>query len=169
MKSPVTKPVNRGSDLPDSAADEKHFRSEEVILDLPEVKDIPGQEHVRPMPAGEMADVTISSADEEAVELLSEVNEEDLPRDKSSNVTPEERELLRRSSESMGSEDDEELRKAGLDQTDEDGTPLNETTNLSGDELDVPGSEDDDANEAIGEEDEENNSFSLPDQGDDRD
>ena len=32
---------------------------------------------------------------------------------------------------------------------------------MSGNDLDVPGSEDDDANEEIGEEDEENNSYSL--------
>ena len=156
--------TRRDSDLVDSARDRKHLEPEIVTLDLPEVKDIPGQEHIRPMPPGEMADITISSADEEAEELLSEVNEEDGPRDKSTNVTPEERELLRRSSESMATSDDEDLRKAAVDKTDEDGTPLNETTNLSGDEHDVPGSEEDDANEAIGEEDEENNSFSLPDQ-----
>ena len=33
--------------------------------------------------------------------------------------------------------------------------------NLTGDDLDIPGSEDDDANEEIGEEDEENNYYSL--------
>jgi hypothetical protein len=33
--------------------------------------------------------------------------------------------------------------------------------NFSGDDLDVPGSEDDDAMEDIGEEDEENNSYSI--------
>lgn len=42
-----------------------------------------------------------------------------------------------------------------LDSTDDDGEPLNE------DALDVPGSELDDANEQIGEEDEENNYYSL--------
>jgi hypothetical protein len=144
------------------------MKSDEVIIDLPEVKDIPGQEHVRPMPLGELADTTISSADEEAVDLLASVNADDedsLPGGGSTNVSPEEKELLRRSSESMATEEDEDLRKAAVDKTDDDGTPLNETTNLSGDELDVPGSEEDDANEAIGEEDEENNAFSSPDQG----
>ena len=156
------------TDLRDNAKDRKALEPEEAIIDLPEVKDIPGQEHVRPMPFGELADTTISSADEEAVELLASVNADDedsLPGGGSTNVTPEEKELLKRSSESMGSEEDEDLRKAAVDKTDDEGDPLNESTNLSGDELDVPGSEDDDANEEIGEEDEENNAFSSPDQG----
>jgi len=53
---------------------------------------------------------------------------------------------------------------AELDTTDEDGTPLNEridNTLTPGANLDVPGSEDDDLNESIGEEDEENNYYSL--------
>ncbi|HUR65735.1 MAG TPA: hypothetical protein VMZ03_05235 [Chitinophagaceae bacterium] len=83
---------------------------------------------------------------------------------KDTEVTREEKELLQRSSESMGSEEEEGVRASLLDNTDEDGTPLNERVNLSGNDLDVPGSEDDDENEEIGEEDEENNSYSLPDQ-----
>jgi hypothetical protein len=43
------------------------LKPDEATLDLPEVKDIPGQEHVRPLPPGEMADTTISSSDEERV------------------------------------------------------------------------------------------------------
>lgn len=53
---------------------------------------------------------------------------------------------------------------AELDNTDDDGTPLNEKiddTVSPGASLDVPGSELDDANEDIGEEDEENNYYSL--------
>lgn len=46
----------------------------------------------------------------------------------------------------------------GLDETDEDGDPLND--NGTGADMDVPGSEEDDANEDIGEEDEENNYYS---------
>lgn len=153
------------TDLRDSKKDREKMNEEEVILDLPEVKDIPGQEHIRPMPPGEMADVTISSADEEADHLFTDDEEDDLENDPGTNVTKEEKELLRRSSESMGTEDDESIRRASLDKTDEDGTPLNEKINLSGRDLDVPGSEVDDDNEDIGEEDEENNSYSLPDQG----
>jgi hypothetical protein len=43
---------------------------------------------------------------------------------------------------------------------DEDGTPLNEKSFGVGKDLDVPGAEEDDANERIGEEDEENNQYS---------
>src|SRR4029079_7866215 len=126
-------------------------------LDLPEVKDIPGQEHVRPLPPGEMADTTISSADEEGKELDSD---EDILVDKNLDVTNSERDLLQRSSESMATLDDEQLNTGDLDKTDDEGEMLNETSDRSGSDLDIPGSEEDDANEEIGEEDEENNSYS---------
>src|SRR5687768_11309512 len=124
------------TDLRDSKKDRENMEEEEVTLDLPEVKDIPGQEHVRPMPAGEMADTTISSADEEADHLFREDDEDDLQSEIDTNVTPEEKELLRRSSESMATDDDESIRRASLDKTDEDGTPLNEKTGISGRDLD---------------------------------
>ena len=61
--------------------------------------------------------------------------------------------------------DDTDPEQSLLDQTDLDGDPLNEVTaddySLTGSDLDVPGSETDDDNEAIGEEDEENNPYSL--------
>jgi hypothetical protein len=66
----------------------------------------------------------------------------------------------------MAGTDDQNQVRATLDNVDEDGEPLNEVVNTSGSDLDVPGSEEDDANEEIGEEDEENNSYSL---GGDRD
>jgi len=152
---------NEATDLPDSENDKKHLQPDEATLDLPEVKDIPGQEHVRPFLPGEMADTTISSADEEASELLD--TDEDILADNATNVTNVERDLLQRSSESMSTADDEQLNHAALDNTDDEGTPLNEKINVSGSDLDVPGSEEDDANEKIGEEDEENNAYSLPD------
>jgi hypothetical protein len=55
------------------------------------------------------------------------------------------------------------LNISDLDKTDDEGEILNEGSDRSGRDLDVPGSEDDDADEKIGEEDEENNSYSLPD------
>lgn len=153
------------SDLHESKRDKELLKPDEATLDLPDVKDIPGQEHVRPMPPGEMADTTISSADEEANELLD--TDEDILVDKNVNVTQAERDLLQRSSESMATLEDEQLNNADLDKTDEDGITLNERSDRSGKDLDVPGSEDDDANEKIGEEDEENNSYSLRDHEDD--
>ena len=80
-----------------------------------------------------------------------------------SDIDPLERKLL-----NEAGEDDEErsLHHAELDTTDDDGEPLNENSSVgdkTGGDLDVPGSEEDDANEDIGEEDEENNSYSLKD------
>ena len=160
-----TKRRDQAGDLPETDHDKKQLEPDEGILDLPEVKDIPGQEHVRPFLPGEMEDTTISSADEEANELLDV--DEDILADKETNVTKVERDLLQRSSESMSTADDQQLNRAALDKTDDDGTPLNEKVNLSGSDLDVPGSEADDANEKIGEEDEENNAYSLRDPDDD--
>jgi len=156
-----TKERKRGDDLPESDNDKRQLKPDEATLDLPEVKDIPGQEHVRPFLPGEMADTTISSADEEGNDLFDA--DEDIITDKATDITKTERDLLQRSSESMSTGEDEQLNSATLDNTDEDGTLLNEKVNHSGTELDVPGSENDDANEEIGEEDEENNTYSLPD------
>ncbi len=156
--------INKTSDLPDSEHDKARLKPDEATINLPDAEDIPGQEHVRPLPAGEMADTTISSADEEANDLLD--TDEDIVTDKRTNVSLIDRDLLQRSSESMATLDDEQLNNSALDNTDEDGESLNEDTNLSGSDLDVPGSEDDDINEEIGEEDEENNSYSFRDQED---
>jgi len=159
-----TKESKRNTDLPESDDDKKHLQPDKATLDLPEVKDIPGQEHVRPFLDGEMADTTISSADEEGKGVLD--TDDDIITDKTSNVTRTEKELLKRSSESMATPDEQQLNRADLDQTDNDGSPLNEIIDHSGNDLDVPGSEQDDPNEKIGEEDEENNSYSIPDQED---
>jgi hypothetical protein len=64
----------------------------------------------------------------------------------------------------MPEKDDINLLEAALDHIDEDGTPLNEGSfknNVTGADLDVPGAEEDDEDEGIGEEDEENNEYSL--------
>ena len=161
MKTTKKNTVRQSADLPETQDDKKHLQPDKGTLDLPDVKDIPGQEHVRPLPPGEMADTTISSADEEANDLLD--NDEDLIMDKASNVSDIEKELLQQSSESMASKDDEQLKHASVDNLDEENTPLNEKVNRSGSDLDVPGSEEDDVNEEIGEEDEENNYYSRRD------
>jgi len=161
MKTTQTKKDTITSDLPESNRDKELLKPDEATLDLPEVKDIPGQEHVRPLPPGEMADITPSSSDEEANDLLG--TDDDILLDKNLNVTDSERDLLQRSSESMATLDDDQLTKAELDMTDDEGTLLNEGSGRGGKDLDIPGSEEDDANEQIGEEDEENNAYSLPD------
>ena len=57
-------------------------------------------------------------------------------------------------------QDDINEDNAQVDSSDEDGDELNERSDLSGGDLDVPGAELDDADELLGEEDEENNSYS---------
>jgi hypothetical protein len=147
------KPVRKKLDLQDSPDDIKHLQPEETTMDLPDVDDIPGQEHVRPMPAGEMADTTISSDDEEGKGVL---DDEEEISDDISNVSKSERDLLRQSADSMATEDDLALERAKLDRTDNEGVPLNERTDLSGQELDLPGED-----ENPSEDDEENNPTSL--------
>lgn len=80
------------------------------------------------------------------------------------NISPEERALLDDSLENSLSVDNNNLRRSALDTTDQDGDPVNESSNLlTGEDLDIPGSELDDDAEAIGEEDEENNGYSSAD------
>jgi hypothetical protein len=80
-----------------------------------------------------------------------------------SDVTREERELLRKSDRPENDES-KDLEKLILDKTgnerrvNEKGNPLD-----MGADLDIPGAELDDAEEAIGGEDEENNNYSRPD------
>jgi len=78
-------------------------------------------------------------------------------------ISPEERSLL-----DAANEDPENtaLHRSELDNTDEDGELLNEAasgTDMTGRDLDVPGSDEDDDMEDIGEEDEQNNSWSQAD------
>lgn len=151
---------DRNSDLKDSTRDEPKLKSEETTIDLPDVKDIPGQEFVHAPNPAEYADTTISSSDEEGDKVWAD---SELTED-GANVSDLERKLLDDSANDMPTRDDQSLRRASLDSTDNEGTPLNEKTSfnaVSGSDLDIPGSEEDDANEDIGEEDEENNPYSL--------
>lgn len=146
-------------DLTDSPKDREKLAPETTSLDLPDVEDIPGQENVRPAPLDGIGDVTISSADEEGKRVLD--REEDELDD--TDVTPLERDLLRDTAESGAGSEDLDVRRAKLDNTDDDGDLLNEDEGhpLSGRDLDVPGSEDDDEFEDSGAEDEENNAYSI--------
>ena len=49
-------------------------KKDKNTIDLPEVTDIPGQEHIRPPRLGELADTTASSADEEGDDVLNPVD-----------------------------------------------------------------------------------------------
>jgi len=152
--------ANRNTDLTDSPRDQEKLKNDEAMLDLPDVKDIPGQEHIHVPHPGEYADTTISSADEEGDNLWTD----DEVNDENSTVTDVEKKLLDDSANDMPTRDEQSLRRAVLDSTDNEGEPLNEKTSfnaVSGSDLDVPGAEGDDQDEDIGEEDEENNPYSL--------
>ena len=164
MKSDNSTNNKLTSDLQDSDKDKEVMKEEDTVINLPEVKDIPGQENIQPARLGELADTTISSADEEGNSIFDDDIDEELEESPDSNVTKEEKEDLRRTANDMPTEDDQNLRRTALDNTDDDGTPLNESSfknNITGAGLDVPGAESDDENEEIGEEDEENNEYSL--------
>ena len=69
-------------------------KKEKNTIDMPEVSDIPGQEHVRPPRLGELADETASSADEEGDDVLGPLDRDedsDVRMDRRSNVSREER------------------------------------------------------------------------------
>lgn len=154
-------------DIHDSPQDEEKMKSEIFIIDLPDVSDIPGQETIVVPMMNEMQDVTISSDDEEGVGLFGDDDADedtDLVMGNEADVSATEKTLLRRADEDMDDEDDPRLRRADLDKTDTGGDTLNEgslATDVSGADLDVSGADADDAMEAIGEEDEENNDYSL--------
>lgn len=158
-------------DLQDSASDKERLKGETTNINLPEVKDIPGQEHIisAGIPA-EMRDTTISSDDEEGMagetDLLADEDEDiEIVMGTEADVTKDDLLLLGDPDKDQDMYDDEDLSTAALDDTDFEGDPLNEATggssSATGEDLIVPGSEDDDDLEDIGEEDEENNYYSL--------
>lgn len=80
-------------------------------------------------------------------------------------VNEEDLRALNATEQDMDSGDNANIQYASLDSVDDDGDPLNEESslnrNMTADDLDIPGAGGDDANERIGEEDEENNYYSL--------
>lgn len=162
-QNPINPPKDELSDEIDSPHDRKELEKETVEVIIPVVNDIPGQEDFVPPPLGDLADTTISSADEEGDDIYEENIDEEILESEDSNVSQTEKDDLSKSANDMPG-DDENLREAALDSTDDDGTPLNEESfkkNVTGTDLDVPGAQQDDANEKIGEEDEENNEYSI--------
>jgi len=149
------------NDLPDSVEDTKKLRGEESFIDLPDVKDIPGQEFVHAPPMGELADTTISSDGEEGRGIFDEEGDEDFAG--AADVSNDERSGLSNAGYHT-TRDGDNLQNARMDNRDFDNEPLNEKgfgDEISGKDLDVPGAEIDDRNEIIGAEDEENNAYSL--------
>jgi hypothetical protein len=78
---------------------QKTDNKNEITIDMPEVKDIPGQEHIKPPKMREMMDTTASSASEEGEGLLDDLNKdegEDEELDQTSNVSRAEKKLLKK-------------------------------------------------------------------------
>jgi len=155
-------------DLSDSKKDLQQMKSDDIVMDMPEVKDIPGQENVKVPRMREMEDVTISSDDEEGKGILDNLNkeEDDELMDEEYNVSKSEASLLRKSAEHLPNAERTDLNNITLDQTDNDGEKLNEknfSEDRFGEDLDVPGADLDDDDEETGNEDEENNVYSNKD------
>ncbi|HYC27290.1 MAG TPA: hypothetical protein VEB42_00725 [Chitinophagaceae bacterium] len=162
--------TSRNSDLTDPQRDQERLRPDEGTIDMPEVRDIPGQENVHVPAMGELADTTISSDDEEGAGVLDELNDEEEDEDNliqmgtEADITAKDREMLKRGDDYMPTRDEDRLNQASMDNTDFEGEALNEAAfgpERTGGDLDTSGVDEDDAMEDIGEEDEENNQWSL--------
>lgn len=98
---------------------------------------------------------------------MNTINERPDDEDESADISASDRAMLDQTFENDTlSRDNENLIRSELDNTDNDGELLNEKSgadDLSGGDLDIPGSEDDDYDKETGEEDEENNGYSEAD------
>jgi hypothetical protein len=157
----------RATDLPDNEHDEARMQAEEVILDLPDVSDIPGQESIHVPPLGILADTTISSDDEEGVGLFGDDDADedtDLIMGNEADVSEREQDVLAKADEDMPTDDDTRLRRAALDSEDMEGDELNEgslATDVSGADLDTNTAVSGNETDAMGQGDEENSHYSL--------
>src|SRR5436305_1507740 len=105
------------NDLPDSERDRKELENEETFINLPDVKDIPGQEFINVPPAGRYADTTISSDDEEGIGVFDKDDSEDITMGTSADVSNDERTALADTTY-MPTTDEDNLRKASMDDRD---------------------------------------------------
>lgn len=155
-------------DLPTSDRDKKELEAEETYIDLPDVKDIPGQEFVNVPRINEMADTTASSADEEGERIFGpDSRVSAAPGSEDFDVRPDELEALRDTTY-MPTRDEDRLRQARMDNVDFQGEPLNEGSfgegqSLSGADLDTDTAGDETRTEAMGQGDEENKLYSEGD------
>jgi len=152
------------NDLPDSKEDREKLQAEETFIDLPDVKDIPGQEFVNAPPAGSLGDTTISSADEEGANVFDKDDEENLRQTgNDADVSRNERTALEQI-DYMPTRDEDNLVNARMDNVDFQNEPLNERSfgeERSGRDLDIPGNIDETTTDALGQGDEENKHYSL--------
>jgi hypothetical protein len=161
--------ISKSGGLKNSKKDKQKTNPETFTIDMPEVKDIPGQEHIRVPQFREMQDTTISSADEEGIGVVDDLNSNSNSTDseeivdRTPDVSSQEKRILKKSAGHPSTGESEDFNKMALDERDDDGELLNEKgikQDRAGEDLDIPGSELDDNEEDIGEEDEENNLYS---------
>ncbi len=162
----ATNAVRDKMDLTDSKRDQERLRPDETTIELPDVKDIPGQEFVQVPPLGMLADTTISSADEEGEGLFEddEEDETDIVMGTEADISNSEKQTLERGDDYMPTRDEDYLQQASLDNADFEGEPLNEGsfgTERSGADLDMQDIADETTTEALGQGDEENGHYSL--------
>jgi len=113
------------NDLPDNERDEKELQPEETTIELPDVKDIPGQEFVHNPSLDSLGDTTIASDDEEGTRIFDQDDAESSTSGSDSNVSKDERTALKDITY-MPTRDEDNLRRATMDNTDFQGEPLNE-------------------------------------------
>jgi hypothetical protein len=159
-------PARDKMDLTDPERDQERLKPEETIIELPDVKDIPGQEFVQAPPLGMLADTTISSADEEGEGLFDddEEDETDIVMGTEADISDDERKTLERNEDYMPTRDEAYLQQASMDDTDFEGEALNERSfgeERSGTDLDIPDNIDETETDAMGQGDEENKHYSL--------
>jgi len=123
--------------------------------DITRAKNNNGKERMEDEPAPNQMNDTVDDRDDET----------SIVPGTDADITDEDLRTLQAAEQNMDTADSDNLMQSSLDSTDDDGDPLNEDGSLSrdmtGDDLDMPRSAADDADELIGEEDEENSYYSL--------
>lgn len=165
----TTREQNTSRDSSASRQKEEKLKQDGSYIVLPDINDIPGQEKIADAGVpGEMADITIASDDEEGLRDGKDILEEDnvdIVMGTEADVTKEDLAILGDPDQDMDLGEDELVKKEGLDDTDTDGDPLNEAAvdeSSTGDDLDIPDADDDDPRkDPLGQDDEENNYYSL--------
>ncbi|HET7898055.1 MAG TPA: hypothetical protein VFL47_10305 [Flavisolibacter sp.] len=155
-------------DLPTSPEDNEKLNAEETYINMPDVKDIPGQEFVNVPRMGELADTTASSADEEGDRVFGPDDRTDAaPGSGDYDVRPDELQALRDTTY-MPTRDEDNLRQARMDDGDFQGEKLNEESFGEGQMLSPAGLDTDTApmdteDSSLGQGDEENQEFTQSD------
>ena len=155
---------SRNEDIHDSKRDSEKLQQDKASLDLPDTREIPGQEHIHVAPLGELADTTISSDDGEGIGVFEDDTDDEtiIVMGSEDDIPKEDKAALETMDNMDVSEHDDAILVRGLpDDRDAEGDELNEKINVSGSDLDTAIVDEDDADENIGEEDEENNQYSL--------